>query len=511
MSEDLDSKVKNGLRTLATRRDALARWIRNWTARRFPALIDSAITRSSRDYHRRKDTEEVPASIPLDNQHVALKRVSAAEYYTPAHAEQLFLAFEKFGWNSAETSPFRTNAAEWVARSRKNSGGIRLNLGTIVPPGSKRGFRHATASKLPEGFETAHAEFFSISPSLSCIVVTFNVNGESENVYESIARSLLGTRLIPIKRGHSIIHPRGTKRLAIDEVRERFRSDILNWFKTNLPGAFSASGNLELFPTCELLFMDGVRSGDDRSTRNLWKEYLGLDYGGGHWDSCDLPGLNFAHPVSHEESHKGHSVLHVERSDLKAIDNAVYGGDSDDAYLNRLSMELPGFFCQWGISSLLRIYQEELSVLRDGASSSTLSGDATRAMRRLLGVTSNSIDVSLLVAELPNAFKNALWNDCDFLLREDGLAPLSFTAASTQWSMELLEQLGTSDRTIRDLLVQQGNLINALESVASQRTMSRLTVALTVLTIAILILTTVMAGPVMFPKMFAAEIATEIE
>lgn len=511
MSEDLDFETKNVPRILAGRRDALARRIRNWASRGLPALIDSVNTKSSREYYRRKDLEEIPASIPPVAEHAALKRVYAAEFYTPAHAEQLFLAMEKLGWNSAETSPFRTSATEWVARSRKSSGGIWLNLGIIVPPGSKQGFRDATVSELPEGFDAAQAQFLSISPSLSCIVVTFDVKAETEGVYESIARSPLATRLIRTKRGHSIIDPRRNKRQVIAEARERFRTDILSWFKTNLPGAFSASGNLELFPTCELLFMDGVRTGDDRATRNLWKEYLGLDYGGGCWDSSDLPGLTFAHPVSHVESQKGHSVLYVERSDLKAIDNAIYGGDSDDAYLNRLSIELPGFIGHWGIGALLRLYQEELSAVRDGSWSLTQSGDASRAISRLQRVTSNSIDVSLLASELPNAFQNVLWNNCDFLLRGDGRAPLSFIAGSTQWSMEVLERLGTSDRTIRDLLVQQGNLINALEAIASQRTMSRLTVAMTLLTVAILILTAVMAIPVMFPKTPAAGITTEIE
>lgn len=506
MSEDSDSGPKKGQKTLAIRGYS---WVRNWAARRFPALIDSENIKISRDYFRNKDIEEIPASMPLVTQHAALKRVYAAEFYTPAHAEQLFVALKNLGWNSAETSPFRTNAAEWVARSRKSSGGIWLNLGTIVPPGSKQVYRDATAGELPDGFDAAQAEFLSISPSLSCIVVTFDAKTDTEGVYERIARSPLGTTLSRTKRGHSITHPRGIKRQGIAEAREGFRSGILSWFKTNLPGAFSTSGNLELFPTCELLFVDGIRTSDGEATRNLWNEYLGLDYGGARWDSSDLPGLTFAHPVLHVESQKGHSVLYVERSDLKAIDNAIYGGDSDDAYLNRLSMELRGFIGHWGISALLRLYQEELSVVRDDTPSSRRSGDAARAIRRLQRVTSSSIDVSLLAAELPNAFQNVLWNNGDFLLQEDGRAPLSLIAASTQRSMDLLKRLSTSDRAIRDLLVQQGNLINALEAIASQRTMSRLTVLMTVLTVAILVLTAVMAVPVLFPEAAAADMATK--
>jgi hypothetical protein len=201
----------------------------------------------------------------------------------------------------------------------------------------------------------------------------------------------------------------------------------------------------------------------------------------------------------------------VERNDLKAIDNADYGGDNDQAYLNRLSMELPRFIGHWGISALLRLYQEELSMVRDGASSSSRSPDAASTIRRLQRVISNSIDVSLLVAELPKAFEDALWNDWDFLLREEGRPPVSLIASSNQWSIELVNRLGTSDKTVRELLVQQGNLVNALEAVASQRTMSRLTIAMTVLTIAILILTAVMAYPAMFSNTSTATIETETE
>lgn len=511
MREDSKSRTEGRPRVLATRRQMLAHKLRNWASRRFPTLIDSTIIKSSREFHRSKDIEEIPASIPPDTQHVVLKRVFAAEFYTPAHAEQLLVAFKKFGWSSAETSPLHTNAAEWVARSRMGSGGIWLNLGAIVPPGSETGIRGAAVSKLPKRFITARAEFLSISPSLSCIVLTFNAKAETEGVYEGIARSSLGTRLVRTSRGYSIIGPRGHKRQAIAVTREGFRNDILSWVKANLPGAFSASGNLELFPTCELLFTDGIRNGDHQASRNLWNEYLGLSYGGALWNSSDVPGLTFAHPVSHVENQKGHSVLYVERSDLKAIDNALYGGDNDDAYLNRLSMELPRFIAHRGISALLRLYQEELSMVRDEASFSSRTPDAASTIRRLQRVISNSIDISLLAAELPNAFEDALWNDWDFSLREDGRPPVSLIAASNQWSIELVNRLGTSDKTVRELLVQQGNLVNALEAVASQRTMSKLTIAMTVLTIAIFFLTAVMAYPAMFPKTSTATIVSETE
>lgn len=303
--------------------------------------------------------------------------------------------------------------------------------------------------------------------------------------------------------------PGENKRRMIAQSREGFRSDILKWFECNLPGAFSASGNLELFPTSELLFVDGFRNGDE-DVPNLWKNYLGLDYGIGHWESSDVAGLMFAHPVSHVENQKGHSVIYAERSELQRTENALYGGDSDEAYLNRLSLELPGFVGHWGLSALLRLYQEELSVVRDGASSAR-SADAATAIERLQRVTSNSIDIALLAAELPDAFPFMLWSNCDFTSQRDGTESISLAAASRQWSMELLERLEKSDRAIRDLLVQQGNLINAMEGVRTQRNMSKLTVIMTALTVVILLLTALMAVPVVFPKAFQAKITSESE
>ncbi|SIQ56566.1 hypothetical protein SAMN05880561_103545 [Rhizobium sp. RU33A] len=441
----------------------------------------------------------MPASIPAETQRVALKQVFAAEFYTPAHAARLFGAFEKLGWSSPDTSPFRMDAAERVTRSRRRFDAMWLNLGTIVPPGTKRVFRDATVCDLPKGFVAAHANFFSISPSLSCIVVAFDANTETEERFDNIARSPLGTKLTRIKRGFSIARPRNVKQQAIGDARQSNRNDILSWFKTYLPGAFSTSESLELLPTCELMFTDGLRACDDRTSNGLWREYLGLDYGLGGWDSSDMNGLTFVHPVSSQDRDQGHSLLYIERSALKRIENSTYGGDSDQAYINRLSTDLPGFIGYWGIGALLRLYQEEISVVRDAGSSSVQSGDASGAVKRLQRVTSNSIDISLLASELPDALRNVHWTGCDFFRKSGDEPPTSLVAASSQWSTELLERLGTSDRAIRDLLVQQGNLINSLEAIASQRTMSRLTFAMTLLTVAIFILTAVMAVPVVYP------------
>lgn len=508
MTDDSDFESLSGSIPPPTRRRVIARRIRNWAARLLPSWIDSANIKQSRAYYRDKDVERIPASIPSRNHRVSLKQVFAAEFYTPAHAEQLFRGFRKLGWDSARTSPFRTSSEEWAARSRKNSGGMWLNLGTILPPGRKQN-RGIATSELPEGFRVARAEFLSVSPSLSCVIATFETTTQMEAHYEEIARSSVGTRLLRTERGHSIMPPGENKRRMIAQSREGFRSDILKWFECNLPGAFSASGNLELFPTSELLFVDGFRNGDE-DVPNLWKNYLGLDYGIGHWESSDVAGLMFAHPVSHVENQKGHSVIYAERSELQRTENALYGGDSDEAYLNRLSLELPGFVGHWGLSALLRLYQEELSVVRDGASSAR-SADAATAIERLQRVTSNSIDIALLAAELPDAFPFMLWSNCDFTSQRDGTESISLAAASRQWSMELLERLEKSDRAIRDLLVQQGNLINAMEGVRTQRNMSKLTVIMTALTVVILLLTALMAVPVVFPKAFQAKITSESE
>jgi len=464
-------------------------------------IVEPTHIKSSRAYHRERDLTEVPASMPPSDQHVALKRVFAAEYYTPAHAERLVRAFKKLGWDSTGSSAFSRNSSDWVARSRRGlNGGAWINLGAIVNPGSKQSFRDAAETELPDGFNRAHAELFSISPSLSCLVVSFDTTIDAERKYEEIARSALGTKLVRTGRGFSIKDPKSRKSQAISENRECVRRSLLKWFRNNLPGVFSNNGKVEMFPTCELLFMDGMTLGESNSRIDLLNMYLGLDRHWGVWGSTHFQGLTFYNPVSHVESEKGHSALVIERSDLKAIDNKMYGGDSDEAYLNRLSMDMPGFVCHWGIIPLLRLYNEELSEVRDSATFSGQVAKAADVLQRLQRVTSNSIDVSLIANELPTAFQDTFWNDQDFASSAEGQQPISLTNAVTQRSLMLLERLAASDRTIRELLLQQGNLANALEAIKTQRTMSRLTMVMTVLTVAILILTAVMAVPVLSPQ-----------
>lgn len=500
MGKDLDSKPDAKPKNPAHTGTAFARRIRNWASRRIPSFVDSEFTKQSRERFRKRDTEEIPASIPPITQSVDLKRVYAAEFYTPAHAERLLVAFEKLGWNSADTFPFRANASEWVARSRRSPEGTWLNLGVIVPPDSQKRFHRATVCKLPAGFDVAHAEFMSISPSLSCIVLSFDTEAEHEKIYEGIARSQVGTKLIRNKRGgHSVVSPRSYKRRAVGKARTSIRRDILDWFHKNLPGAFSTNRSLELFPTCELLFTDNV-SAISNQERSLLNEYLGLEYGRIYWDSCNLKGLTLVHPASASEAQKTHAVIHVERGDLAAVDNSTFGGSSDEAYLNRLSIELPKFVGHWSIDALLRLYQAEISGVRDRAVFSSQSQDATNTTRQLQRVVSNSIDVSLLAAELPNALREGLWNEWDFVFRAEGEPPVSFVKTSTQRYVESVRLLGKSDQIIRNLIVQQGNLINALEAIASQRKISRLTIAMTILTIAIFALTAVMAYDGLFQQ-----------
>ncbi|MEI3804065.1 hypothetical protein V6R85_06065 [Agrobacterium sp. CCNWLW32] len=489
---------KNDIRSW---RKKLIRRIRNWASRKFPALIESSNIKQSRNYYREKDHNLIPESIPHPDEIADLKAVYAAEFYTPAHAQRLMLGFKKMGWDSEEQSAFHRNHAEWVSRSRRDGSGIWINLGGIVSPKDRKIYRDVATAELPAGFKFAHAELFAISSSVNCIVIRFDPTHETEVAYGHIAREQLATELRKTKRGFTIIRPRARKTDLIGAFRESFRKDILNWFASNLPGAFSSNGNAELFPTCEVLFLDNVlkRANDSGQATTLWLEYLGINYGVGRWASIDIPGLGFTHPVSHRVDRKGHAAISVERGSLNEIDISLYGDQNDDAYLNKLSLGMSGFICQWSVNALIDIYRDQINSARDTSWSTDSALDTVKILKRLQNITSNSVDVSLLASELPNALSQPIWDSLEFsssCVEEDAI---SLSAALTDRAIGTIGQLVSSDKIVRDSLLQQGNLINALEAVQTQRNMARLTTIMMWLTVAIFLLTTIMAYPVIFP------------
>lgn len=483
-------------------RKRLAVRIRDWGSRRFPSLVDSTFKQISREYYRVHDETDIPKSIPPEDNRVALKSILAAEFYTPAHAARLMQAFKDMGWDSERTSAFNQSSADWVIRSRRDGLGGWINLGGITRPADANALGRGAKAELPNGFDRAHAELFSISSSLSCIVVTFTTSEETERAYEVIARQPFSTELRSFGRGYTIVSPRSRKQELIGDAREKFRHDILQWFTTHLPGAFAASGSLERFPTCELLFTDNVRPKKDEQTEksSVLAEYLGLDRHLEYWDCTTVLGLTFSHPVSHRVDRKGHAALAIERTALQAIENSMYGGQTDDAYLNRFSMLMPALVSQWALIGLLKLYQDEINTLRDSGLVSDPGGEATEVLRRSQRVTSNSVDISLLSSELPTALRMPMRNSLEFhLVYPVGREPISLLESLHCGTLEAIKQLESSDKIVRDLLIQQGNLINALETVAVQREMSKLTTAMTWLTVLIFILTAGMAYVAVFP------------
>ena len=117
--------------------------------------------------------------------------VWGVEFYTPSHVEDLIKCLSMLKSNEDEL-PWRNSPGDWVRNNRQySSGGSWLNLGLIRSDDDERiqptPYRTAW---LPKSVDHALGGVYSITPSLTCVVICFVFE---ESVREGIDDALRNT------------------------------------------------------------------------------------------------------------------------------------------------------------------------------------------------------------------------------------------------------------------------------------------------------------------------------
>ena len=351
-----------------------------------------------------------------------------------------------------------------------------------------------------------------MSSSIACIVVCFVFEEGYGGVFDDALRARYKTKFERLKRGHRIHGPRSQKEGRVQEIRGELRRHAATWFRQNLPGVFSRADATGDFPTCEFVVFTDPQSPPahpNGSTNGLHRTYLGVTEPWGRWESIDVPGLIFTWPVLRERVARFHATLSISKSSLQSLDMTPYGGHNRSAYLAFFEQDIPTLLSRWACLALIDAYQTKINGLRDSRVFAVANTDPAKLLQELRLITSDSIDISSIAPDLQDLTREpALFDHGSGSFTQphplSSQPPLDLLSSLKEEIVLSARRLQVTDRSVRDLLLQQGNLAGASENIVLQRRMRWMTSVLTWLTVAILALTALMAYQMFFPGQNAA-------
>ena len=250
------------------------------------------------EYARKRDPAGNRDTAPDEDERIDLHCLWAVEFYTPSHVDRLLENLERLGWDQ-EDYPGRESPASWVRISRRlPEGGSWVNLGIIRSRTDTRAWpsRNRTA-ELPPNVRYASGGIYSVTPSLTCIVMRFVFEDGHERGLEAALRKDRETFARSLATGHQIFDPRAQKVEEVRSIRHGRMVMAMGWFQENLPGIFSA-GLLEgKMPTCELVTLQEQEPFPSWDEEGQPPQYLGileLQFPLSGWVSTDGKELKFA-------------------------------------------------------------------------------------------------------------------------------------------------------------------------------------------------------------------------
>jgi len=467
--------------------------VQQFAHNKLPALIRSPYGLRFVELNQKRDPENNKETCPQSEEEIQLHSLWAAEFYTPTHAEDLASAFINLGWNKEEGLDGVNNPAGWVESVRAhNSTGSWTNLGFLRDSRtSSWRFSQSQVFKLPENIEYASAHMYSHSSSLTCIVVGFVFEKEYRCVYEQVLRRNYKTYGKPKNNGAAIMSPEFQKRDRIAEVREEIRQEAKNWFASNIPGAYcDIDKSNKHFPTCEFITLKNTEPFPrerEEENKKRWLNLLGMGDDWNTWKSEKVNGLKFTYPVTRGRGGNFHAAVSASHKNLEKIDLEFYGGHNSSGYVNFLDEKVSELVSRWACLSLIRVHEERLFKIRDSKNYKSSNRKTLKFLKKIQDLVSESLDVSSVTQELIEFSKNKLlfhydrdtfWSSQTYGKNE----PISLTEALSDQIESRSKNLLELDHSLKELIIQQGNLLSASENIKLQRWMRWLTVIITILT-----------------------------
>lgn len=448
---------------------------------------------------RQGDHSQNAQSSPPPEETIELCCVWAAEIYTPAHTESLAQALRNFDQETRTTSSASEDLASWFeGTQRQLHGNAMRNLGIWVPKGEPDPpiFRERIVS-LPASVKHASGMMFSISPTLTCIVVRFVFSEEFSHCYDSALKSDRETFLTPTAGRTSIHMPIGQKENDIWRLRSEISTMVQDWFRDNLPGAFSSQTDELAMPTCELVTLNhAIPFPDaDEPFPPLYARILGLD---GRWDAwkySELPRLRIGFHSPPITGPRNHATLAINLRHWRESNPDNESRDAKSSLLSYVHWPVPELMSIWAIGPLLQHFAENLVQIQNSTVFHPGHGENhVEVLRQLTNHVSSLSDLSAVSADLNE--RDTTWNrplfmGSPFLPVRTNLYAEGTTLDIALWRSinERAKWLRSTDRNIRDRLSQISAFVGAQENVRLQKKVSALTWVILIVTILAVVVT----------------------
>ena len=435
---------------------------------------------------QKSDWQRNAQTTPPIDESIDLYCTWAVEFYTPTYIDGLVDGLQKLGASTERNQRLDRDPVDWLRMQRslhRTSGW--MSLGYLKPPGAKLfGALDGIETSLPQGVKYATWKMFSLSPSLTCILIAFVFDEQKAATFDAALRSEYQTYLEPLGKASRIHTPDFQKAAQIRSVRQGISNSITKWFKENIPGLFCSDLLDGKLPTCELLFLTEAdpfpphQNGGTPPPRYL--QLLGLDATFEAWESTQTTGLKFKPFYIRSQEGQHHSILSVKESAIPDSLVERYGGEKKRSMFNTLDMNFSEILNLWACISLLEGYTRHLGRIRDSASFRFATDRHTIEKLHSLGDNvSFSLDISAVTADLLTSAKAksgffgriAEYKSCDPDTGEEEALDQVLLAVIT----EEAKQLRKMDRSIRTHLTQFGSLLAAAEDIRLQRRINKLT------------------------------------
>lgn len=463
--------------------------------RKFPSFIPDPELHELLEEYRSHDADYNARSEPPSDEVINLRCIWAVEFYTPSQISKLLRGFEKLGWNTDDCLGVPHDPTLWIKRARESAdGGGWFNLGPIQRPDGCRPFGFGRKAPLPTGVEYALAVMYSLTSSITCIVIGFVLTETQNRRFEQALRRERETYITPLQgRGHRIMDPATQKETDIRTLRTEMRELAADWLRAHLPGLFASGILAGEYPTCEFLTLCDALPFPPHKTRDHtkgeWLRFLNIDNEFYTWRAKELLGLKFSWPLT-RDIHRFHGVIAAREDDFS---DETLQHSSLVYYVNAFVNKM---LSRWALVAVLSGFERYLNNVRDSAAfKPNYRARPLHLLEDLVSHVAQSVDISAVSAELQRfaereeLFKRDInvFHPCDSDLYQDKGTTL--IEEIRKQTAERAEWLRNIDRSVRDILIQYGTTVGVGENIKLQKHTAHLTWATLALTICIVILT----------------------
>jgi hypothetical protein len=465
-----------------------------------------------RDYTAPWDARENDSSRLPEDDSVHLGGLVLTEAFTPSTVSNLYTALDRLPLRNRHDDDWRDR----LTRSRTAGGGGWQSLGVLRRPGDPVFGTGGTAPDLPEAVSAVWLSLHYDMPSVAVLVATFTLNEEEGDLSALLRQDRrteyldsqitvhgrLGSlrRRIPWARpprynlSSKISNPKDQKRRSCESEIERHEDACLKWFVNKFPGRF-AEAEPHVRPYVRLLLTKEAVPFEGRDSP---LEPVGLDWQIDLWRSSAPEGWALTFDRWPHRSRRRFKLVVAARRRDAAREQNDEAGETNWYLTQRFSTDQSALASRYALYALLNLYADRLATLRDRGGSKWRSRRPVLEARSLddylsrdgLDVATITADVRILTEDEPLF----AWNFPTYVEDRPGRPPAAGHAPAHLANVLRQRLQAQAERLALDTAATTRNIRASAElrqAIANTR-LQRVVVAVSVLALAVAILTGVL-------------------